>query len=71
MVDDDTKQQNSQILDAKIWRRKDLEKERGGKGRSTEEGKGGRSWPGLGLRCFRNTTVVTTVVKSQKLVFGK
>jgi hypothetical protein len=51
-----------------------LEEERGGKGRSTEEREGRKEW-GLAelatqcLGCCRNTTVVTNVVKSQKLVF--
>ena len=55
---------------------KDLEEERGGKGISTDE-RGGRKVWGLAelatqsFRCCRNTTVVTTVVKSQKLVFEK
>ena len=55
---------------------KDLEEDRGGKGSCTEE-RGQRKVWGLAelatqcFRCCRNTTVVTTVVKSQKLVFEK
>jgi hypothetical protein len=55
---------------------KDLEEDRGGKGSCTEE-RGGRKVWGLAelatqcLGCCRNTTVVTTVVKFQKLMFEK
>jgi hypothetical protein len=51
---------------------KDLEEDRG---RSTEEREGRKEWAWTirpqCLRCLRNTTVVTTVVKSQKLEFEK